>query len=149
MNPPPFHITGRDPDAFKRFMAYISAMPPPYTIEVRKGGPRSLNQNALLHKWFGQIAEHYGDRTALDVKGQCHLEMGVPIRMRNQQFAWIWERATAGMTYEKKTRLCASEILAISSGMTTRELREYLDQIEQLYRPLGVPLVIPREKQDA
>ena len=109
--------------------------------------PRTKNQNALLHKWFGQIAEYHGDRSAKDVKGQCHHEWALEIRLRDPKFAWVWERTGALLEYEKQCALLASETLGISSRMATKELKEYMDLIEARYRPLGVQLAHPKDKK--
>lgn len=106
---------------------------------------RTTNQNALVHKWFGQIAAHE-KRTASEVKGECHRKWGLPIRLRSDQFAWVWEHSGARLNYEQQCKLLASGVLCISSGMTTKELGEYMTEIEQHYRPLGVPLAYPKEE---
>lgn len=107
---------------------------------------RTLSQNALLHMWFGEIAKWHGDRTLYDVKGQCHHRWALDVRLQDEKFAWIWERTGAGLSYEKQCSLLAAEVLSVSSGMTTKELSEYMNEIEQHYRPLGVPLTIPEER---
>ncbi len=108
---------------------------------------RTTNQNALIHQWFGQIADHYGDRTAKDVKGLCHHTWALDIRLRDDQFAWVWERTGALLDYQRQCSLLASETLGISSRMTTKELKEYADAIERHYHPLGVPLINPEDKK--
>lgn len=108
---------------------------------------RTTNQNALLHKWYGQIADHYGDRSAKDVKGECHHKWALDIRLRDDQFAWVWGKTGALLPYEKQCSLLASETLGISSRMTTAELKEYLDAIERHYRPLGVKLAEPEDRK--
>lgn len=102
---------------------------------------RTTNQNALLHKWYGQIASHLGDVNATDVKGMCHHEFALTIRLRDPQFAWVWGRLAKCLSYEKQCALLASGNVGISSKMTTKEFKEYMDAIEQKYRPQGVQLV--------
>jgi hypothetical protein len=106
---------------------------------------RTTDQNSLLHKNFTEIAAFHGDRTMTEAKGQCHLRWGVPIRMRDNQWAWIWLRATDGLTFEQKCKVCESGVFAISSGMTTKELKEYIDALQAEYLPLGARLTIPTE----
>ncbi len=107
---------------------------------------RTTNQNSLLHKWFGMIASHAGDRTATDVKGECHHRWALNIRMRDEKFAWVWDRTGAKLPYEKQCSLLASETLGISSRMTTKELSEYMGQIELHYQAKGVQLPQPEDK---
>lgn len=107
---------------------------------------RSLNQNALLHMWFGEISRFKGDMTPDEVKGECHRRWGLPIRLQDPVFKWVWDRSGAHLDYEKQCKLLASGALSLSSGMTTKQLKEYLDEIEGHFRPLGVPLTDPEEK---
>lgn len=104
-----------------------------------KDDKRSLRANALLHQWFGQIATQTGS-DAKSIKGECHHEWALDIRLRDEKFAWVWERTGALLSYEKQCSLLASETLGISSRMTTKELSEYMDQIERHYRTQGVQL---------
>lgn len=126
--------------------AHLHATSFPFRVTIAKGDKRSLNQNALLHKWYEQVARHQGDMTAADVKGICHREYGLPIRLRNNQFAWVWERSGAKMTYEQQCKFLASGVLNISSGMSTAELKEYLDTMQQAFLKQGVALVIPEDR---
>ena len=106
---------------------------------------RTTNQNALLHQWFAQIANQ-GNADAKMVKGQCHHEWALDIRLRDEQFAWIWERTGALLSYEKQCSLLASETLGVSSRMSTKELKEYMDQIQRHYAGRGVHLTQPKDK---
>lgn len=112
-----------------------------------KDDKRSLQANALLHQWYGQISKHLGDRSAAEVKGECHHQWALPIRLRDEQFAWVWAQTGAKLNYEKQCSLLASEILGISSRMTTKELHDYMDEIERHYRAKGVALTIPERKE--
>lgn len=108
---------------------------------------RSLSQNALLHMWFAEIAKHYGDRTPDDVKGYCHQRWALPIRLQDKKFEWVWERSGAKLTYEQQCSLLASGVLGVSSGMTTAQLKRYLDEIGQHYRFEGVTLTDPEDRK--
>ena len=102
---------------------------------------RTLSQNALLHVWFGEIAKHLGDRSAQDVKGECHRDIGLTIRLRDEQFGWVWNQTGRKMNAEQQAKLLASGCLNLSSGMSVKELREYMDEIERVYS--GVNLTRP------
>lgn len=116
----------------ERLAAYLVAMPLPYQITVREGGNRSLEQNALLHRWYGVIAKHMHE-SASDVKGRCHREYGLPIRLRDPQFAWLWNNSAGQLPYEKQCKVLASGQFQISSKMTTTELSEYMDAMQREY----------------
>ena len=127
----------------ERLAKWVEGLNIPFTLSVTPGGKRSLNANALFHRWMSEIAHWYGDRTASDVKGQTHMHWAVGIRCRDPQFEWLWERATRELTYEQKCKVCESGIFAISSGMTTPEMREYMDEIKKHYTSAGVTLTEP------
>lgn len=131
------------PDDARALSNWLVGLPMPFTLTVKEGKVRSLSQNALLHKLFGEIAEHFGDRTASDVKGECHLAYGLPIRLRDTTFAWVWERSGAGIPVEKQRTLLASGALGVSSGMSTKELKEYIDEIYLAYTQAGCRLTVP------
>lgn len=131
---------------FQQVVAEMHGMSFPFTVSLRKGGKRSLSQNALLHKLYGEIAEHFGDRTPHDVKGEAHYAYALPIRLRDEKFAWVWERSGANLPAEKQRALLASGVLGVSSGMTTKELKEYLDQIYIAYTQAGVRLTTPEDR---
>ena len=61
-------------------IAYLAALPMPFTVNVREGKVRSLSQNALLHKWFGEIAAQTHS-SADQVKRECKFYQGCPILM--------------------------------------------------------------------
>jgi len=106
---------------------------------------RSLKANALLHLWFKEIADHLGDRSALDVKGECHRDLGLVIRLRDPQFNWVWARTGALLDYEKQSKMLASGVLDFSSAMSTADLSAYMDEISRFYEAKGVRLTRPNE----
>lgn len=72
--------------------------------------------------------------------------MGLMIRMRNPQFAFIWNSTGAKMDYEKQCKLLASGVLSVSSGMEDKELREYLNEVSRHFRGEGFRLTEPEER---
>lgn len=131
--------------------ASLVGMTAPLEVQVEASGSfkvralakkkiRTSDQNALIHVWFGQIAKHYGDRTLKDVKGACHHEYALDIRMKDKAFAWVWHQTGAKLDYEKQCKLLASETLGVSSKMTVSELRFYIDQMQRDYAAQGIIL---------
>lgn len=104
---------------------------------------RTSQQNRTLHMWFGEIAKHLEDWDAHGIKGVCHRKWGLTIRLRDPQFAWVWERSGKQMPYEKQCSLLASGILSVSSEMSTKELSEYMDAMFQHYTSEGIRLTDP------
>lgn len=127
----------------QRVASMITGLPLPFTITIGDGDKRSLSQNALIHKWFGQIAAHYGDKTAMQVKGECHVAYGVPIRRRDPVWSRVWERMFDGLTYEQQCFLFERGILSMTREMTVKQLTEYMDAMQAHYRAEGVPLTDP------
>ena len=131
------------PEQADALCKWLVGLPFPFTVTVKDGVARTLSQNALLHRWIGEIAKHRGDVTAKEVKGECHRQWALDIRLRDPQFAYVWHRATADMTYEQECALLASEILGVSSAMTKAELTEYMDALSAHWRAEGVRLTDP------
>ena len=130
----------------EKLVEYLTGLPLPFTVTVKEGEViRGLSANALLHVWFAEIAKHRGDMSAADVKGECHQRWALTIRLRDPQFAWIWERTGALLDDEKQRKFLVSEQLAISSAMTPKELKEYMDEIEREFAP-HVRLTQPEER---
>ena len=130
-------------DDAAKLAGFITGLPLPFTLTWREGAKRSLNANALVHKWYGEIAAHYGDQTAGEVKGECHMAYGVPIKMRDPQWAWVWKQVSERLTYEQKCKVFERGIIAVTSTMTTKELSEYMDAMSAHYRAEGVRLTAP------
>lgn len=122
----------------------VDTAPDGAVVIVReKGESRTQAQNRTIHLWYGEIAKHRGDTDALEVKGECHREWGLTIRLRDPVFAWIWEKSGAGLPYEKQCKLLASGALNISSGMSVEELSEYMEGMSRRFRSEGVRLTDP------
>jgi len=143
MKPQRWHVT--DSEGMANVIAFIAQAEQPYTVTWQRGGKRSLSQNALLHRWYDDIAKHYGDQTAMQVKGECHKVYGLPIRLRDEAFAWVWNKVGADRTYEQQCRIFERGIFAMTSAMTTTELKEYMDAMHTHYRQQGVHLTEPEE----
>ena len=133
-------------DRMEGLVHHIGNMSRPFTATIAPGAPRTLSQNALLHVWFDEIARHNADLDATDMKGICHREWGLTIRLRDRQWAWVWEQTGAHLPYEKQCKLLASGVLNVSSGMSKPELTEYMNAIQQRFLPMGVQLTIPEDQ---
>lgn len=146
------------PEDAQTLAKYITGLARPIIIRWKRSGfqvaqdeRRTLSQNALLHVWFADIAKHFGDRTEKQVKGECHRDLGLSIRLagvrdEDAQFTYVWERTGAKMNPEKQAGLLASEVLTLSSSMSTPQLREYMNKIEAEYLPMGVALTNPEDR---
>ncbi len=122
----------------------IDAAPDGAVVIVRdRGESRTDAQNRTLHMWFGQVAKQHQDLDALEVKGMCHRNWGLTIKLRDEVFAWVWKKSAASLSYEKQCALLASGRLQVSSGMNTDELSEYMSAMSRHFRSQGVYLTDP------
>lgn len=131
----------------ERLLALLKSRSQPFTVSIADGASRSLNQNALLHKWYGEVAQQLGDISAMAVKGRCHVAYGVPIRRRDPVWARIWDKLFGKLTYEQQCFLFEKGVLAMTREMTVKELIEYMDAMAVDYRSQGVVLTEPADER--
>jgi hypothetical protein len=117
----------------------------PFTLSIAKGANRSIEQNKLLQKWMGEIAEQLGDRTAEQVRGDTKLRFGVPIlRAEDEAFREKYDRLIKPRTYAEKLELMMEPFdFPVSRLMTTRQFTAFIDQTHQYYSERGVILTQP------
>jgi len=92
---------------------------------------RSLDMNRLVNQWYKDIADVRGDVTALDVRRECKVNYGVPILRREEGHNWIYKQTIDRMVYEQKLK--AIDLFAVTSVMSTAQLKEYLQCMENDY----------------
>lgn len=127
-----------------RLANWLVGLPLPYTVTVKEGRVRSLDQNSMLHRWYADIARQTGS-TASEVKGQCHHEYGLPIRLRDPQFAWLWNNSAGKLDYERRCKVLASGQFQVSSKMTVAEFSEYMTAMQRDFEARGIQLTRPEE----
>lgn len=111
-------------------------------VTVRTGEDRSLDQNALSHAFYEQVARELREDTAKGVKSFCKLHFGVPImRAEDEDFRTAYDSAIKGLTYEQK--LAVMGILPVTSLMTRGQLSQYLEAVQRHYEGRGVRLEFP------
>lgn len=115
---------------------------------LKTGKQRSLDQNALSHTWYEQIARELGDQTALEVKCLCKLTQGVPIlRAENDEFRELYDRVIKNrMSYEEKLEIM--QWLPVTSIMTVQQLNQYLEAMRAYWLDQNVILQFPPEDSD-
>lgn len=135
----------KTPEDVQSFCGFIAQRKFPFTAKIVDGEKRSVSQNALLHKWFGEVARQTEGETLIDVKGRAHRHYGLPIKMQDQQFAWVWERTGQSLSYEQQCAYLSCGILNVSSSMTAPQLREYMDAFARDHRAQGIQLTAPED----
>jgi hypothetical protein len=113
-------------------------------ISVKEGRGRSVEQNAVMHGWFGQVARELREDNPRGVKRFCKLHFGVPIlRAEDDDFRAAYDRVIKPLGYEDK--LVAMDILPVTSVMTTIQLDACMTDIQNHYAGKGVTLVYPKD----
>lgn len=114
-------------------------------INVKEGKGRSIEQNAVMHGWFGQVARELREDDPRGVKRFCKLHFGVPIlRAEDDDFRAAYDRVIRPLPYDDK--LVAMDILPVTSVMTTIQLDTCMTDIQAHYAKRGVVLVYPKER---
>lgn len=105
---------------------------------------RSLDQNAISHAWYAEIAKALDSDNAECWKCYCKLHHGVPIlRAENAEFRKVYDEAIKGLSYEKKLQIM--KILPVTSLMNTTQLSAYLEAVQADFMDKGVMLTFPDE----
>lgn len=114
-------------------------------VTVQTSKPRSLDQNAISHSWYLQLARELPDDDALGHKAYCKLHFGVPIlRAEDEQFRTFYDTAMKStLTYEQK--LAAMKFVPVTSLMTKSQLSKYLEAMQSEFIGRGVVLEFPEE----
>lgn len=114
-------------------------------VSLKAGRGRSVEQNAVMHGWFGQVARELREDDERGVKRFVKLHYGVPIlRAEDEDFRAAYDTVVKPLAYEQK--LIAMDILPVTSVMTTIQLDKCMTDIQDHYAKRGVVLVYPKEK---
>ncbi len=114
-------------------------------VSAKIGKARSLDQNAISHCWYEQLARELKEDDALGWKSYCKLHHGVPIlRAEDEQFREFYDRTLrVTLTYDQK--LDAMKFLPVTSLMTKPQLSKYLEAVRDDFMKRGVMLEFPEE----
>lgn len=123
----------------------LAACEYPVTVTIAKGEPkRSDAMNRTVHLWFGEIATHRGDTSPAEVKAECNLKYGVPIKRRDDEewasaFGYIFD----SLNYPSKLKALRVLDIPVTRNMTVKQLGEYLDQMQRDFIGEGIRLTDP------
>jgi hypothetical protein len=114
-------------------------------VTVKAGKDRSLDQNAISHAWYEQLARELREYDALGWKCECKLLHGVPIlRAEDPEFRRFYDGAIkATLMYPEK--LAAMKFVPVTSLMTKQQLSKYLEAMREHFLRRGVRLEFPLE----
>lgn len=104
---------------------------------------RSLSQNALQWKWYGEIANAIGE-TPEYAHCYCKLHFGVPILRRdNDAFREKYDRYLKWYPYEEK--LTAIQIVDVTSIFSVKQATEYMETVMRHCAENNIEITIPEE----
>ena len=113
-------------------------------VQMSTGKRRSLDQNAISHVWYEQVAEELREDTALGVKRYCKLHFGVPIlRTDDAEFRELYDATVKPMPYEHKLR--AMDLLDVTSLFDKGQFSQYLEEVQRHYLSRNVRLEFPEQ----
>ena len=114
-----------------------------FKATLKTGKDRSLDQNAIGHVWYSQIARELREDDAKGWKRYCKLHLGVPILRASEDdsFRKFYDAGMRGMQYEDK--LSAMDFVPVTSIMTVEQEDEYLRAMQSEFRARGVMLEFP------
>jgi len=116
----------------------------PFVVQVL-GERRSLDQNALSHALYTQIAAQLEDQTVQEIRAECKLRYGVPIlRAASDEFRNRYDKVIKPHDYE--TKLALMEWLPVTSLMDKAQFSEYVDTVIREYSKAGISIVMPGER---
>jgi hypothetical protein len=109
---------------------------------IIRDGKRSLDQNALLHMWMGEVAKQRDGMTLMDVKAEANYEYGIPIlRADDPAYSWFIDRLN--LPYDKMLKAIKKGLVPCTSLMTKPQLTQYLDAFGRDMRQEGYALTDP------
>jgi predicted P-loop ATPase/GTPase len=124
---------------------FIEGQKLPVTVEITSGKHRTTQQNRLQRQWANDLAEQKPESSAEEWRGYCKLHFGVPIlRADNEAFAAVYDEVIRPLPYEAKLKVMMVPIdLPVTSKMTTKQKKSYLDAIQKFAAENGVQLTDP------
>ena len=115
-------------------------------VSIKITDHRNLDQNALLHKWFGIIAKETHD-TPEAVKCYCKHEYGVPVlRAEDPEFNSFYRAVIADLNYEQ--RLKTMKYISVTSRASVKQLAKITDHIQKAYAVEGIILKSNKEEKN-
>lgn len=122
---------------------FIKSRKLPLRLEVRAGARRSIDQNALSHAWYAEIARQLEDRTPQDVRAWCKLHIGVPLlRAENEQFKALYDKIIKPLDYADKLAAMTEPFdLPVTRIFRKDTMTAYLDAVERHFSEQGVRLM--------
>jgi len=110
---------------------------------VEVGKKRRISANNQQHLWYGQVANYYGDRSALEVKNFCKDAFGLPLVLNNEAHSDKMEFLLDKLNYFKhshESKMKLIQCLEVTSLLTTAESKILMDQMIYYFNEQGIPI---------
>lgn len=103
-----------------------------FTITIKTGKKRSINQNFVMHGWFSQVSDELQEYTAGEIKCQCKYYIGLPIlRGADEEFNRKCQLIIDPLPLE--VRIEAMELIPVTSIMSTGQLQKLMEAMQRNY----------------
>lgn len=130
-------------DVVKRMYALFTSDPKAkFRLTLTKwSNKRSITMNRQQHLFYAQIAKHYDDRTALEVKCECKDMFGLPILHNSEHSNVSIDFVTHGLQYYEsgyERKMILIQCISVTSLFTPAESKQYCEHMIYYYNDLGV-----------
>ena len=127
-----------------RIAEWVEGLPIPFTLSVKEGKLRSISQNALIHKVFGEIAKQ-SNESADQIKRECKFFQGCPILMADDPAFVAFVSNLSHLTTEEK--IASMDYVSVTSMMTTVQLTDFGEAVYRKYTSQGIRLTHPDDRK--
>lgn len=113
----------------------------PFTVSIRDGAKRSVEQNRLQRLWLNEASDQLG-YVVEELRAEMKLTIGVPI-LRDENYPWRekYDRLVKPLPYPVKLEMMMEPIsFPVTSAMTTKQKTKYLDTMCQRLLERGAVL---------
>lgn len=136
----------KDTTEYEALLVTLERQKRPFTVDIRKGKHRTVNQNKLQRKWMQEVHDQTDSAfdSPEDVRGYCKLHFGVPIMREDSAFRDGYDRIIKPLSYESKIEIMKEPLdFSVTRLMTTEQTTRYLDTIYRHFTDLGLRLTRP------
>jgi len=112
-------------------------------VTLSFGRDRSLEQNALIHKWFVEISKQRGEHTPAEIKVICKAKFFIPILRAEDEQLNALMLSMADVPNEEK--MYWIDLLPVTSRCTVKQMSKGMDDMFLHYSGMGVELTQPEE----
>ena len=129
------------------FIELLKHKKTPYTVSVKNGRDRSLEQNRLMWMWMNEAADQLCEYTANEYQGLCKLYLGVPILYGEDDDYREWfDAEVTPKSYEEQVKMMTPPYcVPVTSLMKTGQFKRFLDVVYAHFTDKGVQLTEPNE----